>query len=60
MKEAIKQAIKAYKNDEVPIGAIIVKDNKIIAKAHNKVEKYNDATKHAEIIAISRASKKNK
>ena len=60
MEEAIKQAKKAYKKNEVPIGAIIVKNNKIIAKSYNMVEKYKDATKHAEIIAINKASKKLK
>jgi len=60
MKEAYKEAVKAYKNDEVPVGVVIVKDDKIIARAYNKVEKEKDATKHAEIIAISKASKKLK
>lgn len=60
MEEAIKQAKKAYEKDEVPVGAVIVKNNKIIAKSYNMVEKYNDATKHAEIIVIKRASKKLK
>ncbi len=60
MKMAIKQANKALKHNEVPVGAIIVKNNKIIAKAYNKKEKSNDSTKHAEIIAISKACKKVK
>ena len=60
MKIAIKQANKALKYNEVPVGAIIVKNNKIIAKAYNKKEKSNDSTKHAEIIAISKACKKFK
>ncbi len=60
MKIAIKQANKALKYNEVPVGAIIVKNNKIIAKAYNKKEKRNDSTKHAEIIAISKACKKIK
>ena len=58
MKEAYKEALKALKYDEVPVGAIIVKDNKIIARAHNKKESKNLAINHAEIIAITKASKK--
>ncbi len=57
MHEAIKEAKKALKNDEVPIGAVIVKDGKIIARGYNKKEKNNDATCHAEIMAIKKASK---
>lgn len=58
MKEALKEARKAYDKDEVPVGAIIVKDNKIIARAHNIKELKKDTTKHAEIIAIQKASRK--
>ena len=58
MKEALKEAKKAYVKLEVPVGAIIVRDGKIIAKAHNNKEEKNDTTKHAEIIAIQKASKK--
>ena len=58
MKLAIKQAEKALLEDEVPIGAVIVKDGKIIAKAHNKMEKTQLATAHAEILAINKACKK--
>ena len=58
MKEALKEAKKAYDKLEVPVGAIIVKDGKIIAKAHNLKETKTDTTKHAEILAIQRASKK--
>ena len=58
MKEAIKEAIKAYKKLEVPVGAVIVKDEKIIARAHNVKETKKDTTKHAEILAIQKASKK--
>lgn len=58
MKEAIKQAKNAYNIDEVPVGAVIVKDNKIISKGYNKIETTNDSTNHAEIIAIKKASKK--
>ena len=60
MKEALKEAQKAYKKDEVPVGAIIVLNNKIIARAYNTREKSNDATNHAEIIAIKKACKKVK
>ncbi|MCI8999948.1 MAG: nucleoside deaminase [Clostridia bacterium] len=58
MKEALKEAKKAYDKLEVPVGAVIVKDGKVIARAHNVKEKKKDTTKHAEIIAISKASKK--
>lgn len=56
MKEAIKEAKKAYEEDEVPVGSIIVHNNTIIARAHNMVEKLNDITAHAEIIAITAAA----
>jgi len=55
---ALKEAKKAYGKKEIPVGAIIVKDGKIIAKAHNVKEIKQDTTKHAEIIAIQKASKK--
>lgn len=58
MKEALKEAKKAYEKKEVPVGCVIVKDDKIIARAHNLKESKNDTTKHAEIIAIQKASKK--
>lgn len=57
MKEALKEAKKAFKKDEVPVGAIIVKNGEIIARAHNIKETKKDTTKHAEIIAIQKASK---
>ena len=60
MNIAIKEAKKAYKYEEVPVGAVIVKNNKVIAKAYNKKEKTKNVTKHAEIIAISKACKKLK
>ena len=60
MKEALKEAEKAYKKLEVPVGAIIVKDGKIIARAYNQKESKTDTTKHAEILAIQKASKKLK
>ncbi|MCX7954193.1 MAG: nucleoside deaminase [Bacteroidales bacterium] len=56
MKEAIKEAKKAFNKDEVPVGSVIVYNNKIIARAHNMVESLNDVTAHAEIIAITAAS----
>lgn len=58
MKAAIKEAQKAYDKGEIPVGAVIVKDGKIIARAHNLKELKNDTTKHAEILAIQKASKK--
>ena len=58
MKEALKEAKKAYDKLEVPVGAVIVKDGKIIARAHNLKETKYDTTKHAEILAIQKASKK--
>ena len=58
MKEALKQAQKAYEKFEVPVGAVIVKDNKIIARAYNQKETKSDTTNHAEILAIKKASKK--
>ena len=60
MKETLKEAEKAYKKLEVPVGAIIVKDGKIIARAYNQKESKTDTTKHAEILAIQKASKKLK
>ncbi len=60
MNLALKQAEKAFKRDEVPVGAVIVKDGKVIAKAFNKRERLQKATAHAEILAIEKASKKLK
>ncbi|EPP34656.1 cytidine and deoxycytidylate deaminase zinc-binding region family protein [Chlamydia ibidis] len=56
MKEAIKEARKAYTKDEVPVGCVIVKDDKIIARGHNAVEGLRDPTAHAEILCIGAAS----
>lgn len=53
MKEALKEAKKAYAKDEVPVGAVLVKDGKIIARGHNEVELLQDATAHAEMICIT-------
>ena len=58
MNQALNQAKQALKLEEVPVGAIIVKDGEIIAKAHNIKETKQDATKHAEILAIQKACKK--
>jgi len=58
MKEALKQAKKAYEKGEVPIGAIIVKDGNIISRAYNKREMEMKSTSHAEMIAIEKACKK--
>lgn len=58
MLEALKEANKAIKLGEVPIGAVIVKDGKIISRAFNKKESSNLATSHAEILAINKACKK--
>jgi tRNA(adenine34) deaminase len=55
MQQALKEAQKAYENDEVPIGAVIVMNDKIISRGYNLVEKLNDSTAHAEIIAITSA-----
>lgn len=60
MNIAIKEAEKAFKEGEIPVGAIIVKDDKIISKAYNKKESKNNPIAHAEIIAISKACKKLK
>ena len=58
MKAALKEATKAYSKEEVPVGAVIVKDNKIIARAHNLKETSLNAVSHAEILAIQKACKK--
>ena len=60
MLEALKEAEKSANFDEVPVGAVIVKDGKIIARGHNLREKTNDPTSHAEINAIRKACKKLK
>lgn len=60
MKLALNESLKALKSGDVPIGCVIVKDDKIISKAYNKKEKLNNVTKHAEIIAIEKACKKLK
>ena len=55
MQQALKEAQKAFSEDEVPIGAVVVCQNKIIGKGYNQVERLNDATAHAEMIAITAA-----
>jgi len=55
MQQALKEARKAYEAEEVPVGAVIVIKDKIIARAYNQVEKLNDSTAHAEIIALTSA-----
>jgi tRNA(adenine34) deaminase len=55
MKLAIAEAQKAFDKDEVPIGALVVLQDKIIARAHNQVEMLNDSTAHAEILALTTA-----
>tara|TARA_B100000575_G_scaffold256960_1_gene227610 strand:+ start:4027 stop:4467 length:441 start_codon:yes stop_codon:yes gene_type:complete len=56
MNQALVEAKKAYDADEVPVGAVVVIDNKIIARAHNLTERLNDVTAHAEMQAITAAS----
>lgn len=53
MLEALKEAWKAFKADEVPVGAVLVKDNHVIAKGHNQVELLRDATAHAEMLCMT-------
>jgi tRNA(adenine34) deaminase len=55
MKQALNEAQKAYAEDEVPVGAVVVLQNKIIARGYNQVEKLNDCTAHAEMIALTSA-----
>jgi len=55
MREALRQALKAGKADEVPVGAVIVRAGKVIARAHNQVELLKDATAHAEMLALTQA-----
>ncbi|HTQ65226.1 MAG TPA: nucleoside deaminase [Puia sp.] len=55
MLQAIKEAKKAYEDGEVPVGALVVIDHKIIARGHNQVERLNDPTAHGEMIALTSA-----
>jgi len=56
MKKALEEAVRAYEMGEVPVGAIVVSNNHIIAKAHNNTEQLHDVTAHAEIMAITSAA----
>ena len=56
MTEALKEAQRAFDEDEIPIGVVVVSQNRIIARAHNQVEKLHDVTAHAEMIAITSAA----
>jgi tRNA(adenine34) deaminase len=56
MREAMKEAAKAFDIGEVPVGAVVVSNNKIIGRAHNQTEKLTDATAHAEMLAITAAA----
>lgn len=56
MKEAYKEALYAFKENEIPVGAVVVCKNKIIARAHNQTEVLNDVTAHAEMIALTSAA----
>jgi tRNA(adenine34) deaminase len=55
MRLALKEAQEAFDEDEVPIGAVVVVNNKVIARGHNQVEKLSDSTAHAEMIALTSA-----
>src|SRR5262245_18523897 len=55
MGEALRQAQKAYAADEVPVGAVVVREGRIIARAYNQVELLKDATAHAEMLAVTQA-----
>jgi tRNA(adenine34) deaminase len=56
MSEAIKEAVRAFDADEVPVGAIIVHNGRIIARAHNQIKLLKDPTAHAEMIALTQAA----
>lgn len=56
MMEALREAEKAYREGEVPVGAVVVYKNRVIGRGHNRVEALQDATAHAEILAITAAS----
>ena len=53
MSQALRQALKAYEAEEVPVGAVVVREGRIIARASNQVETLKDATAHAEMLAIT-------
>ncbi len=56
MREALKEANKALESSEVPVGAVVVWGNRVVARAHNQTEKLTDATAHAEMLAVTAAS----
>ena len=56
MKKALIQADKAFKSEEIPVGAVVIKEDKVIGRAYNQREQLNDPTAHAEIIAITAAA----
>ena len=58
MKIALKEAMVAYDEEEIPVGAVIVHNNKVISKGHNQCQKLNDSTAHAEMISITSAQNK--
>lgn len=60
MDLALREAQKAYKNGDIPVGAVIVRDGVVLSKAYNKKQKNGDPTEHAEILAIRKACKKIK
>jgi tRNA(adenine34) deaminase len=55
MQQALKEAVKAFEDGEVPVGAVVVMGDRIIARGHNQVERLNDPTAHAEMIALTSA-----
>lgn len=55
MRDALRQAMKAFEADEVPVGAVVVREGKIIARAFNQIELLKDATAHAEMLALTQA-----
>ncbi|MEJ2009463.1 MAG: nucleoside deaminase, partial [Acidobacteriota bacterium] len=58
MREALRQARRGYRENEVPVGAVVVHDGKIIARAHNRPLHLSDPSAHAEILALRRAGRK--
>jgi len=56
MAEALKEAQRAFEEDEVPVGAVVVKDGRVVGRGHNRTEALKDATAHAEMIAITSAA----
>ena len=55
MREALRQAERAYRDGEVPVGAVVVREGQVIARAHNQVETLTDATAHAEMLSLTQA-----